>query len=231
MASNAQQMAEDLLHLEINTILVNGITSRKMPPAEQTLREIADKYIGFLTRTDAATKETLGTAGDKPESTFFDNAIQTELETEPESLTPAKLVQGIGQWAHSLIKTRNLAREQGIVFNLEISNILHRIAKNCDPLKEMMDSKTGQLKKPLAPTQVLSLRKIWEVGTERVLMQTVVQLDGDIVTRIQAGRESSKYAQLHKMHSNLVHLSLDNWRFMVQTLVGLLKSALNVFRN
>ena len=111
-----------------------------------------------------------------------------------------------------------------MAFDREITNVLNRVRKNCISLCTLLEKANPSLE--LTPAELIQVRKIWEVGTERVLMQTVVQLDGDIVTRIQMGREESKDESLHKIHRELVHLAIKNWQFMVNTLVNLVKSGL-----
>ncbi len=226
MRSKHKYIAEDLLNLEINAILVSGISSRKMPGAKEVLQEIAEKYASFLHRTAERTKSALENAS------LSDLAKKVELtpldvrDQEPSAQVFQNLV---GARADELLEIRDQARKEGMTFDSEIANVLRRVNKNCKALSDLL-GQNPSLK--LTPSQLMHVRKIWEVGTERVLMQTVVQLDGDIVTRIQIGRETAKDKALHKMHKDLVNLAIGNWQFMVQTMTNLIKSGLeSVFKH
>lgn len=71
----------------------------------------------------------------------------------------------------------------------------------------------------LTTDQLALLRKIWEVGIEEIAMQTVVQLDGDVVTRILGKYAREDFAILHKLHNQGVSTALGFWK----DLVGLVK--------
>ena len=99
---------------------------------------------------------------------------------------------------------RRLVVEQWLVDD-EMGVILTRIYRNCDQVKAMLSrpelqsvlaegvnrDSAGALVLPLESYEIVAVRKIWEIGTESVVMQTIAQLDGDIVTRIQRGREAA----------------------------------------
>ena len=71
----------------------------------------------------------------------------------------------------------------------------------------------------LRTDQLALLRKIWEIGLDEIAMQTVVQLDGDVVTRILGKYAQEDFAILHKLHHQGVSTALGFWK----DLVGLVK--------
>ena len=71
----------------------------------------------------------------------------------------------------------------------------------------------------LDPDQLALLRKIWEVGTTEIAMQTVVQLDGDVVTRILAKYADREFEILHRLHNQGVDTAIGFWK----DLIGVLK--------
>ena len=120
--------------------------------------------------------------------------------------------------------------------------ILKRIFRNCDQIKGILegremdggrreaDMRTAAAKGlsrknadpgalPLTADEVLVVRKIWEVGTETVAMQTVAQLDGDVITRVQQARMTAADKPLHDLHKQAVGNALEHWQFLVATLV------------
>ena len=71
----------------------------------------------------------------------------------------------------------------------------------------------------LDPDQLALLRKIWEVGTTEIAMQTVVQLDGDVVTRILTKYADKEFEILHRLHNQGVDTAIGFWK----DLIGLVK--------
>jgi hypothetical protein len=64
----------------------------------------------------------------------------------------------------------------------------------------------------LEPDEVVVLRKIWELGTDVVLMETVIQLDGDVVSRIRQNHQSD--VNLQSVHRQMLDVAMNNWHFM-----------------
>ena len=77
----------------------------------------------------------------------------------------------------------------------------------------------------IQPGELVIIRKAWELGVEEIAMQTIIQLDGDVVTRIQP-----KYAQegnniLYKIHNQGIGVSVSFWK----ELVGIVKDLAMAF--
>lgn len=125
----------------------------------------------------------------------------------------------------------------------EIGVILTRIYRNCDQVKAMLSrpeikavvtegvnrDSAGTLALPLESSEIVAVRKIWEIGTESVVMQTMAQLDGDIVTRIQRGRDTAAHKSLQELHQEAVASALKHWQFLAQTVATFLSSVLRGF--
>jgi hypothetical protein len=115
--------------------------------------------------------------------------------------------------------------------------LLKRIYRNCGQLLEILGSMPAGAEEggPLArdikmsAEHLMTLRKIWEVSINTVVMQTVVQLDGDIVTRIHAGHASASSSTLHQLHRESVASAMQNWQFLGTTLAQFLTSTLKRF--
>ncbi len=70
---------------------------------------------------------------------------------------------------------------------------------------------------------VILIRKVWDIGTETVLAQTSVQVDGDMVTRISPDIEGAQKDFLLALHTNSVKTGLAQWQAMfdlVKSLIG-----------
>ncbi len=77
----------------------------------------------------------------------------------------------------------------------------------------------------LRTEELAVVRKIWEVGTELVLVQTAVQIDGDVVTRISETLLSEEMTEVHalvlKAHHENVATGLSHWRALVEVALEL----------
>ncbi len=71
----------------------------------------------------------------------------------------------------------------------------------------------------------LRIQKIWELGVETIMMQTIIQLDGDVITRLQADYASPEYTHLWQAHQSSVSAAIESWQYLVET-VGRLSAAL-----
>ena len=74
----------------------------------------------------------------------------------------------------------------------------------------------------MTPDERVTLRKIWEVGTETVMLQTTIQLDGDVLTRLRPFRDdtdAARYERLHTLHREGVETALATWQTLIDTAV------------
>ena len=138
-----------------------------------------------------------------------------------------------------------VTNEDGVVEDTT-GPILRRIYRNCDQIKGLLRGEavrkhlsqrpvtrdsTEAAELPLTADELITLRKVWEIGLETVVMQTVVQLDGDIVTRIQVGRETAANKSIHGLHRQSVESALAHWQFLGKTLTEFLSTTLQGFLN
>jgi len=95
--------------------------------------------------------------------------------------------------------------------------LFKRIQRNCEQLQALLPQPMGR-DLALTAEQLITVRKIWEVGIATVVMQTVVQLDGDIVTRIHQGHEAATSQPIHELHRQSVDSAIKHWQFLFQML-------------
>ena len=60
------------------------------------------------------------------------------------------------------------------------------------------------------------LRKIWELGTDQIIAQTTVHVDGDTVTRFQRDIEESKRSYYFEIHNRSVQTAVDQWKTLFE---------------
>jgi hypothetical protein len=75
------------------------------------------------------------------------------------------------------------------------------------------------------PDELVQLRKVWEIGTEEVVLQTVLWIDGDATQRIHPAYVDKAYAQLFDMHAASVTAALSYWKGLGDVVVSFFRSA------
>lgn len=109
------------------------------------------------------------------------------------------------------------------------SGTLNRIRHNCDQLRgvrteagqgpELNDIELTRTTSMVLSTDALVLlRKTWDMGTEAVQMQTVIHIDGDVVTRLASALADRQRPGLHAAHQAAVEVSFRQWTWLVDTL-------------
>lgn len=118
--------------------------------------------------------------------------------------------------------------------------ILKRIYRNCDQIKDILkrrsilqdgfqrDTKVVPDLK-LLQDETLTVRKVWEIGIEAIVMQSSAQLDGDIITKIQEARQATLSQPVHDLHREAMESSLRHWEFLIQTAIQFMSSAVQSF--
>lgn len=64
----------------------------------------------------------------------------------------------------------------------------------------------------------LRIRKIWEIGTADIAMQSVIQIDGDVVTYVQPYYARDTHHAVHALHYQSVQTSITMWSTLIGTI-------------
>jgi len=104
----------------------------------------------------------------------------------------------------------------------EVAIMATRIARSARHLSTLFDKLT---KTDPEPSELVQLRKIWELGTERVVMQTVLWIDGDATQRIHPAYADQAHQQLLAIHSASVTMSLNYWKSLGDLIVSVFSTA------
>ncbi len=162
---------------------------------------------------------------DEPEPRYF------RLPDEP--TTFPKVFEAL-RWA-----ARRAGKTVGGRLSQEQRVLLRRIEGNSDTLRTLLHRYPGVAAKEITMVAVRSgedifppgqkfaaqdlttLRKVWDIGTETVLVQTVVQMDGDVMTRVNsrfrviAGGDDEAREML-ELHQKSLSTALGRWDNMVR---------------
>lgn len=195
----------DIANVEINT-MVAEISARKPPPWPDALHEICETYVDYLRRNGKTEiLQSLPSAIDvstKPVETFA--ALRECAQRE------------IGH--PGTIRQASDDAKQIVFFRIresckQIQSIVEKIVKDSGDFKDLHDNHSK-----LETNERIKIRKIWELGTNRVVLQTVMQLDGDVISRVSANRVQQDDLLL-RLHDTSLSQSITYWN-MVLTLIA-----------
>jgi hypothetical protein len=105
--------------------------------------------------------------------------------------------------------------------------ILRRISENAEALQRILAGwKPGE---ELPVDALLALRKIREIGTKQIAMQTVIHVDGDVITRIHPDHAGASGSPLVAIHQAAVLTSTQSWQGLIDTLGAFLEGVGRLF--
>lgn len=216
-------VAEDLFNLEVNTIIADRISAVKMPDPRHALIDIAKAYkhrmIVMNVNVDVADDllgsyesfQILGGEAKNWLNEFKQRCIDgTQTQTDLEN--------------HYLFDRVNTKSAQlcAMLKQLELRNV----PKWENKMGRSAVDASGSL--DLDPKDLLLVRKTWELGTAQIAMQTVVQLDGDVMTRINPTYAHAGWQGLHQVHHKGLRVSMGMWKEMVTLVETLLAKGMSM---
>jgi hypothetical protein len=102
--------------------------------------------------------------------------------------------------------------------------------------REVARRTAEQQEPPCLPAdEAARLRKYWELGTETIVLQTVLSLGGDVVTRVPPGTDDgalapAAQAELARLHQDAVAASTGMWRTMMEIVIDVLTRVAGTMR-
>ncbi len=229
-----QTITSDLLKLEISTIITDKSTSEKMS-GRRALVDIAAAFREQLHKLGIDEEELPQGRGDDAEipgsKAIFKQLEAAALKESKRRLQPEQPA--------SEKKDVDLAMLRRVSTRCEaINDVFGKLKARVDSAltaasagkdfstreieNDYTESELRSRKQELAPLpleadELVSIRKTWEIGTETIAMQTVIQIDGDVVTRVNSSFATPEYETLHKIHRDAIGTSVNTWRFLVET--------------
>lgn len=206
-----ERLTNDLFTLEVNTIIKDSIMGTVIPDAGQALVDIVQDY-----------ETQLHEFGDKEpssgSSTVADLEKFDELRKRASEMYEAVAAPRILRKSERLMLCR-------IRDNCdEIKGILEAV-KARDPSSELRFTRKQAPNIELLPAELMSIRKIWDIGTEEIVMQTVIQLGGDVTTRLNSAYATERDHPIVRIHEGSVTTSISSWNKLVETVGAFLASA------
>lgn len=159
-------------------------------------------------------------------------------------------IREVASWLREMMdRTHDAARVPGAsaevvsaaaVVDRDALPILMRVQRNSDQINDVlrrrgldtvsylrgMDDEVRRMP-ALKTADVVTIRKAWDVGTELVVMQSTIQIDGDVVTRLLKGRDTAGSAVMIGVHKDAVDVSFRYWSFLIDALGRFAGKAVN----
>jgi hypothetical protein len=253
-------LLEDLTHLEINTIVKDGMLATPgKKKAYDMIRDIFDVYLAKFSHV-IDNHESISTQG--PLGKFIYRVGESDfIEFDDEKLKEAKWGKSMVPISFGELNTRlkSLNRLIRLDRSLRLSvrdfTILRRVAsfceyiftldKNVKDLKSISQSYSGDFEKrkvkklldvpikafsfsvELETADEVKIKRMRDLGTETIVMQTRIGLDGDVITRIERDFAESggdpvhgKAAEATKntiigLHEKHIDISVKYWNSLV----------------
>jgi len=210
-ADRLRTMAENVLTLEVNTIICPHIEAEKMPPPEHAFIDVANEYRAWM--RDRHNRDTW-----KPdEVASASREIFLMVRRAAGELLEAATERGVSD--KNLLERIKTNSDQAI-------GIFDRLdAARGTPVVLVRSTNVPPVPIDLHPEEIVVLRKMWELMLDEVMMQTTIQLDGDVVTRLRRGlSDDPEGPTIMKLHDKAVGTSTAFWGKLIDVLGGAVKS-------
>jgi hypothetical protein len=246
-----KKLAEDLLTIEINTIVKSDMSATKLPSSRrQALYEVASDYHARLEEYrvrapvywEYAGIRSFGELRDRAKEgvkIYEERAQKASPDDQPSLREKIKMLERIQYQSSQIVGMFKVLEQQAK--DKTVSGIpgygsppeLRKIEelRKLDP-KERAPSDSGSriwnndIKRSgmnevpdlaLTPDQVILIRKAWEIGTQQIQLQTVIQLDGDVATYISESFLRGINKTLLTIHNDSIATAVGFWQSLVKT--------------
>ena len=223
LQADLENASRQILTLEINTIVRDEILGTKMDNPERALMDIS---IWYTTKLNSIARQMLNDPRCPLDAPARGKDPFRDFNATASGLVDKALFETIHGRAKALFVA---ASDWGVSPEGSGQLMLCRIQEKCGQVEQLLAARTPKSDQPPSGTQLMLLRKIWEVGTEEIAIQTVIQIDGDVITRVQAAHAGPD-APMLALHHDAVRTAVDFWSGLVslvittvQRIVGLAK--------
>lgn len=227
--SKLGRILEDIGTLEVNTVLCDGMTGEQMTDPRHALFDLGDEYLGAVARLVPGFQPPPESQGKDPirgargvfellhraaRDALRGDAAAALAPSDRALLTRVKVKSGQLVALFDRLRAAAPAADSSAA----VDNALSRADIN------------GSGARPRPPPLPLSrddhilLRKIWELSTDTIALQTVITLDGDVVSRVQRDYAGAAHADLHRLHGDGIAIAIRSWGAMIKAAADLLAS-------
>ncbi len=250
-----KKLANDLLRLEINTIVTENLSGTKQNNFRRLLFELAEEYRLRIGKYEAmfnnmpeplnhqevpnfqkftGGKEAYQELALKAHNLW--DVFQLKMEGMPEKSEERERTKSRQLLTGRIFEQSNMIVDVFRELRAEAEENKRELAEagqpNTDDFPNAIwdnDYTPDQFKRlkdyELSPDQMAIVRKAYEIGTQYILLQTVVQIEGDITTYVTTKFLEMPVAEqevIMKIHDTAMNTSMRLWQYLFQTIGSLL---------
>lgn len=222
----------DLTTIEVNTLVTDNISGESMGDPQEAIADLRSRYAsklgaiaggdgGASTRAFAAP----GKRGGRAESMDF-----RDQRRVAEELIAGQTGLAAGDQGH----LDRIRANCGFLDRLS-DKLVDAEAEPAGPARTRSPAPRAAAGKPastedaddevtqLSPKEMVALRKMWELGTEPIAFQSVIQAGGDMITRVHPDYATGTHQPLLELHRSGVETAIRVWSSLVDTAVLILE--------
>jgi hypothetical protein len=244
----------DLTHLEINTIIKDEMIASKAPASPRLLLHalaakyyekmwsLGNKYVVFLPQMDSTDvpifrgeMKYTGSGYDsfKELSDRAENSIKMIRENKSAISVPEEdlnidimMLQRIHNISDDI---RRILKMEGVDPCDDKKNYDFDNKEMVNNFRNMTAQKAEKFELNLDLRQLMVFKKANDIGTEHVLLQTIIGMDGDVTTRISKSFANQPVQFINQMHHEAIGISVDFWKSLITVVVKLGESVIGLF--
>ena len=251
----------DLTHLEVNTIIKDEMSASKAPASPRMiLHELSEKFHFKLVDLGKKYYQIIGTSGEKGEELFRGNPVYkgsaynsfrefshraqeasirlSENENLIKGVFPAEeihadlkmlmRIKAISDDVRSILMTVDSEKEKpdGVNWLYKFDN-----PAIVNKFRTLSSAEAKKMELKLDLRQLMLFKKANDIGTERVVLQTIIGIDGDVTTRISQAFADKPLIFVNEVHHEAINISVRFWESLVNIVVKLGHTILNTITN
>jgi hypothetical protein len=213
------KLLDDLTHLEINTIIKKGMTSAPQPEEIEEvlyilLADYKERLEVIIKRNDLRfpiDEDKINSFGELYENLDRMNRFmdQNDIRIEEGDYIIFMRMKAFCNYLRSRQNDIKIIKQSG---SGQVETIYTANLKNFANLTIDMNSRDRVM-----------IKRIFDLGTERIVMQTRIGIDGDVVTRIEENFSNRPRQVVLDLHDKHTDLSLKYWQSLINIVRDLVR--------
>ena len=235
------EIFSDATTLEINSILVDGISGRKMPGIRIAFFETLSAWVGQFEKliegleriniriTDEEICSIVASWRDEKVRLDLGNYDPSRDQELLEKILDTESADAFREKLNTALKGRKEADELMAEIN-RLMKVQTRLSVLKLSFKDYFGQESTSPKGEVVANRAMQeLRKLWELKDGYIFAQNVVQLDGDVISRYNRRiyrdpQTKDKTEQLVAFHNKNVDIGIKHWHFLIDTILSIAKA-------
>jgi len=218
------KILDDLTTLEINTIIKKGMSATEPPERiEETVKGLLERYkkriyLIFYNNSDFNVPEGICIQDDFSIKTFHKDIITIKEMLDEEGkhgnrLDETDYIRILRMLAFcDFVWARSDQTDDDIKIDFPKNTTLFEVS-----LKDI-----SKLKINICMRDRVKINRYYDLGDERVVMQTRFGIDGDVVTRIEEDFSNKPKKLVIEIHDEQTNLSVSYWKSLIEIAKGII---------